>query len=290
MRNTRLRRQSFLGPGSEEILDAATVAIIGFGGGGSQIGQQLAHIGVGNFHIFDPDVFEDTNHNRLVGALFSDIKEGTSKIEIARRLIAGINPKARIHIHCCDWRERAEVLRDCDVVFGCVDSYSARAEIEVYTRRYLIPLIDVGMDVFESENRFAISGQVILSMPDQVCMRCLGFITEARLAREAEAYGAAGGRPQVIWPNGVLASSAVGLFMQLLTPWCDTEPGPIFLEYDGNSQSVSRSPVLDHLAGKKCDHFGSVNDLGDPFFHSVARSHSVFPTPQAKEERDNQDS
>ena len=110
------------------------------------------------------------------------------------------------------------------------------------------------------------SGQVILSMPGQLCMRCMGFITEARLAREAETYGSAGGRAQVVWPNGVLASSAVGLLVQLLTPWCDTTPGPIFLEYDGNSQIVSRSPVLDHLVGKRCNHFASLHDLGDPFF------------------------
>jgi hypothetical protein len=47
---------------------------------------------------------------------------------------------------------------------------------------------------------------------------------------EAEKYGAAGSRPQVVWPNGVLASTAVGLAVQLLTPWHPKPPAFTFLE------------------------------------------------------------
>lgn len=36
----------------------------------------------------------------------------------------------------------------------------------------------------------------------------------ARLELEAQTYHAAGARPQVVWPNGVLASTAVGLVIQ----------------------------------------------------------------------------
>lgn len=36
---------------------------------------------------------------------------------------------------------------------------------------------------------------------------------------EVRNYVAAGGKPQVIWPNRVLASTAVGLFIQTVTPW-----------------------------------------------------------------------
>ena len=65
------------------------------------------------------------------------------------------------------------------------------------------------MDVHDcKEKGFLISGQVILSMPGHPCMRCCGFITDERLKQEAERYGAAGARPQVVWPNGVLASTA----------------------------------------------------------------------------------
>jgi hypothetical protein len=51
------------------------------------------------------------------------------------------------------------------------------------------------------------------------CLRCMGIICDDVLERER--YGAAGGRPQVVWPNGMLASAAVGIAVQLLTPWCE---------------------------------------------------------------------
>jgi hypothetical protein len=58
----------------------------------------------------------------------------------------------------------------------------------------------------------------------------MGFLTEEKLAEEAARYGKAGARPQVIWPNGVLASAAVGLGVELT--------------YDGNQGTLSRSPML----------------------------------------------
>ena len=60
-------RQSFLGEDSEEILISVTAGLVGYSGGGSHFGQQLAHVGVGNFVIVDPQLIEDTNLTRLVG-------------------------------------------------------------------------------------------------------------------------------------------------------------------------------------------------------------------------------
>ena len=77
----------------------------------------------------------------------------------------------------------------------------------------------IGMDVHQAAGGFSISGQTVLSAPGGRCLWCLGILTEDRIAREAEHYGKAGSRPQVVWPNGVLASIGVGLFVQLLCPW-----------------------------------------------------------------------
>ena len=92
----RLARQSFHGPNSDSVLASCRVGLVGFGGGGSHIAQQLAHVGVGAFVVVDPDVVEDTNLNRLVGATAADVERGTAKGEIAERVIRGVNPKARV--------------------------------------------------------------------------------------------------------------------------------------------------------------------------------------------------
>ena len=194
-------------------------ALVGLGGGGSHIAQQLAHIGLGSFLPIDPDFIEDTNLNRLVGATMEDVKLGTAKVDIAERVIKAVNPAAEVNKRRANWTEVTAELRDVDVIFACVDSIGCRSELEAFARRFLIPLIDIGMDVHESSGEFSISGQVMLSMPGKPCMRCMGLVTDEALAKEAARYGAAGGKPQVVWPNGTLASIAVGFFMKLVTPW-----------------------------------------------------------------------
>lgn len=270
----RFARQSFLGLKSEKAFKNCRASIIGVGGGGSHIAQQLAHIGIGNFRIFDGDHVEDTNLNRLVGATQDDVVSKTPKTLVATRLIKGINPSANVIAIHKNWHEAAEWLRDSDVIFGCVDSFSERQQIESAARRYLIPYLDIGMDVHPLGSEFAISGQVILSMPGELCMKCMGFLGDDLLAREAEHYGAAGSKPQVIWPNGILASLAVGIFVQLMTPWNENHQRLWYLEYDGNSQTVATSNRLKYVSGKVCSHFSSLEDLGDPFFEvSTAQRH-----------------
>jgi hypothetical protein len=45
------------------------------------------------------------------------------------------------------------------------------------------------MDVHEIGDHFAIAGQVALSMPGDMCFKCMGIITDDDLAKEQ--YGAA---------------------------------------------------------------------------------------------------
>ena len=72
--NERTSRQSFLGPNSDHVIRSATAGLVGLGGGGSHIAQQLAHIGFQNFVIYDHDVIEDSNLNRLEGGTVADVE------------------------------------------------------------------------------------------------------------------------------------------------------------------------------------------------------------------------
>ena len=130
----------------------------------------------------------------------------------------------------------------------------------------MIPYIDIGMDVLPIvEHEFLISGQVILSMPGGPCLRCCNFINEESLAREAERYGAAGPQPQVVWPNGVLASTAVGIAIEMLTPWHRERRSFLYLEYDGNRKTLSPSHWIEALQSRCCPHYPD-GEVGDPSF------------------------
>jgi molybdopterin-synthase adenylyltransferase len=262
----RHSRQSFLGPNSERQLSARAVAIVGLGGGGSHIVQQSAHLGILNFALFDPDSVEESHLNRLVGATAEDAVKGSSKLSVAKRLITGINPLAQVECNPGNWQEHHARLRHRDIIIGCLDSYRSRYELEITARRYLIPYLDIGMDVHKVNGEYLVSGQIILSMPGQLCMRCLGFLRDELLIKEAANYGAAGPRPQVVWANGILASVAMAVLAQLFTPWHKSSPSTVYLEYDGNLQTLASSNRLSVMEGKVCPHFADYRELGDPFW------------------------
>lgn len=263
---SRLDRQSFLGPQSDAILDAATIGIIGLGGGGSHIAQQAAHMGIGGYVNADPDSIEDTNTNRLIGGTVADVADARSKVDIAERLIRGLQPNARMVSVRNDWHEAVDDLKLCDVILGALDSFKEREQLERFARRHLIPYMDIGMDVHDlGKNGFLVSGQIILSMPGGPCMRCCGFISDERLEEEARRYGAAGSRPQVVWSNGVLASTAMGLLTQLLTPWYRNPPAFVLLDYDGNKGTVTPNARMELLKICVCPHHPA-DETGDPLF------------------------
>ena len=291
---SRLSRQSFLGPDSDAVLETATIGIVGLGGGGSHVVQQAAHMGIGGYVNVDPQTIEKTNTNRLVGGTLADVyckpaKPGIvtrlvrglnrfvggtldyincerAKTGIAERLIRGLNPDARIIAIRDRWQEGVDQLKTSDVIVGAVDSFTERDELERFARRYLIPYIDIGMDVHDlGEDGFLVSGQVILSTPGAPCLRCCDFITDGRLKEEAKRYGAAGGRPQVVWSNGILASTATGLLTQMLTPWYPNPPAFVYMEYDGNKGTVSRSARMASLTDCICTHHPP-DETGDPMF------------------------
>lgn len=259
----RESRQSFLGVNSDQTLRDCRVAVVGLGGGGSHIAQQLAHLGVGHFALIDDQRIEDTNLNRLVGATRVDVSLEARKVDIAGRLVLGLQPSAEVSLLAVKWQATGEALRDVDVIFGCVDSYVDRAELERQARRYLIPYIDIGMDVRAVADGFHVAGQVAVSIPGHACMWCMGLLRHDRLAEEANRYGDAGVRQQVVWANGVLASTAVGAFVQLVTPWAPSL-GATLLEYDANRGTVSQSQKLAYLPAA-CGHYGP-DDLGDPMW------------------------
>ena len=259
-----LSRQSFLGPNSPEILRQSRVGVVGLGGGGSHVCQQLAHVGIGKIIAVDPDRITATNLNRLVGGTWFDVLLRRRKAAIASRQVKRVNREAKVIRLPYQWQECLDVLKDCDVIVGCLDQVRAKDELDAFCRRYLIPFIDIGMDVHEIPVGHLIAGQVALSFVGGPCLRCLGIVTEEALATEARNYGDAGENPQVVWPNGVLASTAVGLAIQLLTPWQPLPMETALLHYDGNNGTLSESHRLANWSGR-CSHYPA-EQRGDPGF------------------------
>jgi molybdopterin-synthase adenylyltransferase len=86
------RNMRFFGEEGQNRLRNTTVALVGAGGLGSHVIQQLCMLGVGTLSIIDADVVDDTSRNRLIGAEPSDAAAGTLKVDVGERLAKSIDP------------------------------------------------------------------------------------------------------------------------------------------------------------------------------------------------------
>jgi molybdopterin/thiamine biosynthesis adenylyltransferase len=117
------------------------VAVIGCGGLGCYIIEELARMGVGTIIAIDPDVFEEHNLNRQ---LFSTPENlGSSKSEAAFRRIAEINPAVTLipHQKAFSKENGNELLIASQVVVDALDSIPVRLELADVCSAMDLPLV-----------------------------------------------------------------------------------------------------------------------------------------------------
>lgn len=256
----RLDRQNrAIGRTSDAQLAGSAVAVIGLSGGGSHVGQQLAHQGVGHLIGIDDQLIEEVQLGRMVGAREEDVGL-VFKTAAMKRLVESIDHE----IVFDEVRERfpaaasRNALLGVDVVIACVDSFLAREQINAFCRRHHLPLIDIGMNIKTDETGRLISatGQVIVVTPDSPCLRCGPLLSDAVLERERrdrppgyDLNPNALGDPQVVSMNGVLASEAVNCALDLITGYSNGARGPAWWLYDGRSGSLQRCDHASYRPG-----------------------------------------
>ncbi|MGB4420594.1 MAG: ThiF family adenylyltransferase [Candidatus Saccharimonadales bacterium] len=91
------RNYGFWNEKEQDILNKSKVAIAGVGGDGFQLGYKLAMMGVGSFSIADPEIFEEENSNRVMGATSSHL--GRNKAEVFRDMVADMRPETTVDIY-----------------------------------------------------------------------------------------------------------------------------------------------------------------------------------------------
>jgi molybdopterin/thiamine biosynthesis adenylyltransferase len=91
------RNMGFWNDATQQALLDTNVAIGGVGGAGYLTGIELAHMGVQNFAIADPEPFEDVNSNRVLGA--REDTYGYNKAEVFRDEILKINSGANVRAY-----------------------------------------------------------------------------------------------------------------------------------------------------------------------------------------------
>jgi molybdopterin-synthase adenylyltransferase len=229
------RNMRLFGQAGQERIEATRVAVVGAGGLGSHVIQQLAYLGVRRFVVVDHDVVEVSNLNRLVGAGTGDASRRRLKSEIAARLIGAIRPDAEIKVVTARLDGDSKLDEDIgsvDVIFGCLDNDATRLRLTDLASRRALPYIDLASDAGEDGSLLWYGGRVFVAEGGERCLSCAGELDQRALSldsmsaeqREADraiygvdrdVLGEAG--PSVVSVNGVVASLGVTEFMVMVT-------------------------------------------------------------------------
>lgn len=180
------RQVRAFGEDIQRLLGALHIGVVGAGGTGSAVAEQLARLGVGDLSIFDGDTLTTTNVTRVFGSTVAGA--GMNKAELARaHLVAiGLGTKVNAIPAYIDEEEVAKLLRNCDIVFGCTDKATPRSLLGALATRYYVPTFDVAVKIDSAEGVLrGIFGRVTTLFPGEACLFCRGRITAAAIALEA---------------------------------------------------------------------------------------------------------
>jgi hypothetical protein len=234
LQSARFQRQELIiGAEGQDTLAMSSIAVVGLGGGGSHVVQQLAHLGIGTLILIDHDHATPDNQHRLIGMTRLDGLLRRRKTSIQRRQVRRINPDTRVTLihERLPMPATIDALKRADVIIGCVDNLDARADLQQLASRYLIPYIDIGLKArpvtpsSAEEARVAIGGNIATYRPGGPCLWCTGILSDETLTADrchpertyATTTDGRPGEAQVVSMNGLLASQAVNEALQLLT-------------------------------------------------------------------------
>lgn len=277
------RQERFFGAEGQRKLERLKVAIVGVGGIGTHVVQQLAYLGVGhggsgNLGLIDSEQLDLTNRNRYIGSWHDDPIPGSSKVALAHRLVSLIDPSIRV-IECAkDLRsaEAFELIKGSDVAIGCLDGDGARMVFNELCLAYQVPFLDLATDI-QSGARFLYGGRVFTRWEPQErgCLVCMGEIDAAMATQELSNPDARRDRnalygvdrdeldasgPSVVSLNGVIASLGV---TELLCGVTGLRPATRFLNFRGHQSTVARRADAPPASCHYCDTVaGSEDDAG----------------------------
>jgi adenylyltransferase/sulfurtransferase len=147
-------------------VSAAHVMVVGCGALGNEVLKNLVLMGVAHIVVVDFDVVEIGNLTRSVLFSKSDAEKKRLKVEVVAERLKQMNPAVEVKTICGDiaYDVGLGLIRQMDVVIGCVDSRWARFCINRLCMRAGIPWVDGGIDDLE--------GTVRVFVPGKNCYAC----------------------------------------------------------------------------------------------------------------------
>lgn len=252
----------------QNTLGDLTVGIVGCGGTGSAVAEQLVRLGVRKFVLLDPDTLSKTNVTRVYGSNPGNI--GEAKVKVVANHIKTIAPDADCEPvqAMLNVAAAARRLVKCDIVFGCSDDNAGRLVLSRLPAYMLIPVVDCGVLLSSADDGelVGIDGRVTVVAPEHACLLCRGRVDVARAAAElmtpeernrlaTEGYAPAlgGTEPAVIAFTTLVAATSVSELLERLIGYGPSpRPSEVLLR-------VHEREVSTNLAVSRVNHYCSTS-------------------------------
>jgi molybdopterin/thiamine biosynthesis adenylyltransferase len=258
--NRFARQELWFGPDGQKRIATKKVGIVGVGGLGSHVAQQLAYSGVKNFSLIDPDKVSRSNLNRLIGANENDIE--TEKVYVSERMMKQVQKDVIVNTVPKDLRSKGafQSLESCDFVFGCVDHDGPRFVLLEFCMAYNLPYLDLATDIPNAANDKNFGGRIVFSVATDSCLHCWDELSQDEIRdylsteyqreiyRKIYGEGGSGQSPSVVSLNGLIASVAVTEFLVEVTGIRRARP---FLKYQG-PWGIVTAPAIKEKPIERC--------------------------------------
>lgn len=254
------------GPDIQAALGDLQVGVVGAGGTGSAVCEQLVRLGVRRLTLIDADVLSESNVTRVYGSTPGDV--GRPKVEVLGDHLSEIAPDLVCDLHraMVTLEATARRLAGCDVVFGCTDDNAGRLVLSRLATYLLTPVIDVGVLLSsDAKSRLSgIDGRVTVLSPGSACLVCRDRVDLARAAVELrtpderrrledEGYAPAlgGSEPAVVaFTTGIAAMAVNELLERLIGYGPRPRPSEVLMRW--HEREISTNTAVPR-AGHYCD-------------------------------------
>jgi molybdopterin/thiamine biosynthesis adenylyltransferase len=174
------RQALAFGEALNQDLSMLRIGVVGCGGTGSAVAMLLPKMGVRNIALFDKDIVEDTNLNRLHGACQPDANAMTPKVEVVARSLVelGLDVQVKTYEAWVGESICRDVLKALDVIFCCTDDHVGRLMLNRFAYYYVTPIFDMGLAIEVSQTEAtsfqALDGRVtvLAPAPGHNCLLC----------------------------------------------------------------------------------------------------------------------
>lgn len=155
------------------LLGQKRVLVVGCGGLGGHLLDQLARIGIGAIRAVDGDVFEETNLNRQLLSQVALV--GSSKAKAAADHIARVNPQVQVEAveEFLTESNARELVAGCDAVMDGLDNPQSRRILAAACKQAGVPYVYGAIQGWVAQAGICMPGEDLIDklFPEEVEIR-----------------------------------------------------------------------------------------------------------------------